>query len=279
MGYRLGASFRFPLTRNQGESVGKRVARYIEQTIFRTTVAPEDCAAIIVEPVQGEGGYVVPSADFLPELRRICDEHGIALIVDEWGTWYQVEPGTRPRFLYQQNTMRDAIVAAISLDVFNRHCDRVRMANIAQTVNVLQAMILTQQEKVLLTPSYHVYEMYSVHQDATMVPVDVQSETYAHGGFSVPAVSASASVDAAGHLHLSLSNANPRTDIPVQVAVRGMRLAKAQGRILQGDRMAAHNTFEQPNAVAPRVLPEVTIGVDALELTLPKMSVAVIEVT
>ena len=111
-----------------------------------------------------------------------------------------------------------------------------------------------------------------------MVPVDVQSETYAHGGFSVPALSASASVDAAGRLHLSLSNANPHADIPLQVFVRGMRLSMAQGRMLQGDRMAAHNTFEQPNAVAPRALTEVTIRADALEVTLPKMSVAVIEV-
>jgi alpha-N-arabinofuranosidase len=202
----------------------------------------------------------------------------IALIVDEWGTWYQVEPGTHPRFLYQQNTMRDAIVAAVSLDVFNRHCDRVRMANIAQTVNVLQAMILTQKDQMLLTPSYHVFELYSVHQDATMVPVDVQSEPYAHAGFSVPALSASASVDASGRLHLSLSNANPHTDIPVQVVLRGMRPSKAQGRMLQGARMADHNTFEQPNTVAPRALTEVTVGVDALQVTLPKMSVAVIEI-
>ena len=175
--------------------------------------------------------------------------------------------------------MRDAIVAAITLDIFNKHCDRVRMANIAQTINVLQAMILTQKEKMLLTPSYHVFEMYTVHQDATMVPVDVQSETYAHGGYSVPAVSASASVDADGKLHLTLSNANPHTDIPVQVLVRGMRLSKAQGRTLQGDRMNAHNTFEQPNAVAPRPLTGVTIGADALQVTLPKMSVAVIEIS
>jgi alpha-N-arabinofuranosidase len=202
----------------------------------------------------------------------------IALIVDEWGTWYQVEPGTHPRFLYQQNTMRDAIVAAISLDVFNRHCHRVRMANIAQTVNVLQAMILTQKEQMLLTPSYHVFEMYKVHQDAMMVPVDVQSETYTHAGFSVPAVSASASVNAAGHLHLSLSNANPATDIPVRVFVRGMQVSKAQGRVLQGDHIAAHNTFAQPNQVAPRPLAQVNVGSDALQVTLPKMSVAVVEI-
>jgi alpha-N-arabinofuranosidase len=152
------------------------------------------------------------------------------------------------------------------------------MANIAQTVNVLQAMILTQNDRMLLTPSYHVFEMYGVHQDATMVPVDVQSEAYAHGGFSVPAVSASASVDAAGRMHLSLSNANPHTDLPVQVFVRGMRVAKVQGRVLQGDRMAAHNTLEQPNAVVPRGLAEVTVGGDALKVGLPKMSVAVIEI-
>ena len=119
----------------------------------------------------------------------------VAMVVDEWGTWFDVEPGTNPRFLYQQNTMRDAIVAATTLDIFNKHADRVRMANIAQTVNVLQAMVLTEKEKMLLTPSYHVFEMYSVHQNATMVPVDVQSERYEHAGYSVPAVSASASVD------------------------------------------------------------------------------------
>src|SRR5690606_38993126 len=133
----------------------------------------------------------------------------VALIVGAWGTWYAVAPGTHPRLLYQQNTMRDAMVAATTLDIFNKHCDRVRMANIAQTVNVLQAMVLTQNEKILLTPTYHVFDLYSVHQDATMVPVDVQSEQYALGDYSVPAVSASASVDQEGKLHITMSNVNP----------------------------------------------------------------------
>jgi alpha-N-arabinofuranosidase len=203
----------------------------------------------------------------------------IALIVDEWGTWYQVEPGTHPRFLYQQNSMRDAIVAALSLDVFNRYCARVRMANIAQTVNVLQSMVLTRDERMLLTPTYHVFEMYAVHQDATMVPVDVKSETYAHGGYSLPAMSASASVDAAGCLHLSLSNANPHNDFPVQVNVRGMRPSRAKGRLLQGNSMAAHNTFDRPDAVTPREFGRAVVDGDTLQITLPKMSVAVIEVT
>jgi alpha-N-arabinofuranosidase len=155
-----------------------------------------------------EAGWIeiVAKARVMDELVRkhgtIMDKYDpakkVAMIVDEWGTWYAVEPGTHPRFLYQQNTMRDAIVAAVSLDIFNHHADRVRMANIAQTVNVLQAMVLTQNEKILLTPSYHVFEMYAAHQDATLVPIDVQSEPYAYAGYDVPALSASASVDVAG---------------------------------------------------------------------------------
>ena len=97
----------------------------------------------------------------------------VALVVDEWGGWYDVEPGTNPGFLYQQNTMRDAMIAGATLNIFNNHADRVRMANLAQTINVLQAVILTDKEKMILTPTYHVMEMYNVHQDATLLPVDI----------------------------------------------------------------------------------------------------------
>ena len=202
----------------------------------------------------------------------------VAMVVDEWGTWYAAEEGTNPRFLYQQNTMRDAIVASISLDIFNKHCDRVRMANIAQTVNVLQAMILTDKEKMILTPSYHVFEMYTVHQDATMVPVDVQCEKYELAGYSVPSVSASASVDAAGKLHLTVSNTNPNKDIPVKVYVGGMKAAQVQGRVLQGSSMSAHNTFQNPDVVKPKEFRGAKISGEELEITLPKMSVVVLEV-
>jgi alpha-N-arabinofuranosidase len=200
-------------------------------------------------------------------------------VVDEWGTWYAVEPGTHPRFLYQQSTMRDAIVAATHFDIFNRNCDRVRMANIAQTVNVLQAMILTDKEKMLLTPSYHAFEMYAVHQDATMVPADIQSERYEHAGYSVPAVSASASVDADGRLHLSLSNANPSKDIPLKVFVRGLKAARVAGRVLQAPAMTTHNTFDKPDAVKPKDWNGARTTAEGLELTLPKMSVVAIEVS
>ena len=200
------------------------------------------------------------------------------MIVDEWGTWYAVEPGTHPRFLYQQNSIRDAIVAATTFDIFNKHCNRVRMANIAQTVNVLQAMILTDKEKMLLTPSYHVFEMYSVHQDATMVPCDVQSERYAFGDYDVPAISASASVDHEGKLHITLSNANPHKDIAVEFFVRGIKGGQVQGRVLQGSSMNAHNTFDNPNHVQPGAFDGAKLTDDGLTLTMPKMSVVVLEV-
>ena len=229
---------------------------------------------------------IVSKGLFMDELVRrhgtIMDKHDpnkkVAMIVDEWGTWYAVEPGTHPRFLYQQNTMRDAIVAATTLDIFNKHCDRVRMANIAQTVNVLQAMILTQGEKMLLTPSYHVFEMYAVHQDATMVPADVQSERYEHAGYSVPALSASASVDAGGKLHITLSNANPNQDIPVKAFVRGMKASQVSGRVLRASAMNSHNTFEAPNTVRPAVFSSALLAGEELESALPRMSVVALEV-
>ena len=201
----------------------------------------------------------------------------VALIVDEWGTWYEVEPGTHPRFLYQQNTMRDALVTATTFDIFNEYCDRVRMANIAQTVNVLQAMALTQNEKMLLTPTYHVFEMYSAHQDATMAPIDVQSESYTLGDYSVPAISASASVDDDGKLHITLSNANPHKDIPITVFVRGMKADKVSGRVLQAGAMNAHNTFENPNVVKPCEFTGAKASAEGLEVLMPKMSVVALE--
>ena len=205
-------------------------------------------------------------------------EKEVALIVDEWGTWYEVEPGTNPRFLYQQNTMRDPLVAATTLDIFNRHCDRVRMANIAQTVNVLQAMILTDKGKMVLTPTYHVFEMYAVHQDASYVPLDVQSEQYASGDYALPAVSASASVDQDGKLHITLSNADPHRDIPVSVYVRGLKTSAVCGRVLRGNVMDAHNTFERPDVVKPVDFADARISADGVEVTMPKMSVVALEV-
>src|SRR5688572_8365526 len=176
-------------------------------------------------------------------------ENKVALFFDEWGTWYDPEPGRNPGFLYQQNTLRDAQVAALSLNVFHRHAKRVRMANIAQMVNVLQAMILTDKEKMTLTPTYHVFEMYIPFQDSTYMHVDVQAPNYERGGASVPAVDVSAARDAAGKIQVSFVNTDPNRSATVTAKVAGKKVTSASGRILTAKTMDAHNTFDKPDAV------------------------------
>jgi alpha-N-arabinofuranosidase len=201
-------------------------------------------------------------------------EKRVGLVVDEWGTWYEVEPGQNPGFLYQQNTLRDALVAAINLDIFNRHADRVTMANIAQTVNVLQAMILTDRDKVVLTPSYHVFEMYKVHQGATLVPVELATPSYQLGAKSIPMLHASASRDGAGRLHLSIVNLDPAREATVRIA---QGFASVTGRVLTAERMNEHNTFERGDALRPAPLTGIATGASSVTLTIPSKSVVVLE--
>jgi alpha-N-arabinofuranosidase len=208
---------------------------------------------------------------------RFDPERRVALVVDEWGTWYRVEPGTNPGFLYQQNSLRDALVAGVHLDIFNNHCARVRMANIAQTVNVLQAMILTRDAELVRTPTYHVFEMYRVHQGATLLPAVVAGERYVRGDEAIPALSASASRAPDGRVHISLCNLHPTADMPVDVRLPGVRAGEASGRVLTGPSIQAHNTFEAPAVVAPAVLAGVRLHGDGLEVVLPARSVAVLE--
>ena len=172
----------------------------------------------------------------------------IALIVDEWGQWYDVEPGTNPGFLYQQNTLRDAISAGVHLNIFNNHADRVRMANIAQMVNVLQAVILTKDEQMLLTPTYYVFKMYSVHHDATLVPVNLESEMYEVDGKKIPALNASASVKD-GEMNLTVCNLNPNKDIEFEYTVTGDTYSNASGQIITGSKINSMNDFGKPEAV------------------------------
>src|SRR6185369_11316782 len=133
----------------------------------------------------------------------------IALVVDEWGAWYAPLPGSTPGFLVQQNSLRDAVLASLNLNIFARHADRVRMANIAQMVNVLQAMIVTDREKMVLTPTYHAFKMYLPFQDATFVPVTFNAGSYAHGSITLPRVDAIAAKDTAGRLWLAVTNLDP----------------------------------------------------------------------
>jgi len=142
----------------------------------------------------------------------------IGLIVDEWGTWFDVEPGTNPGFLYQQNTLRDAITASFSLDIFNKYCDRVQMANIAQVVNVLQSLIHTQKEKMILTPTYHIFNMYKVHQDATLLPMEFKAPIYSALGIEVNTISSTASRDKNGKIHISVTNADLSSPVTISVS-------------------------------------------------------------
>jgi alpha-L-arabinofuranosidase len=200
----------------------------------------------------------------------------IALVVDEWGGWYNVEPGTNPGFLYQQNTMRDAMIAGVNLNIFNNHSDRVRMANLAQTINVLQAVILTNDEKMLLTPTYHVMEMFNVHQDATMLPIDLKTNNYQFEGQSLPAVSVSASRDDKGAVHISLVNIDLKTPQEITIELQGSKFTSVTGRVLASAKVQDYNSFETPNKIKPDVFKGATLGAN-LKVKLPAFSVVVLE--
>jgi alpha-N-arabinofuranosidase len=201
----------------------------------------------------------------------------VALIVDEWGTWFDVEPGTNPGFLYQQNTIRDALVASIHFNIFHDHCDRVRMTNIAQAINVLQAVILTEGSKMILTPTYHVFNMYKVHQDAELLSLDMQSPMYTYEDKSIPQVSSTASVDAEGRIHISLCNLNPHGSTSVSCELRGITASQVTGMVLTADTMNAHNTFEDPERVKPVVFNGASLSEGMLKVELPAMSVVTLE--
>jgi len=199
----------------------------------------------------------------------------VALVVDEWGAWYAQLPGTTPGFLAQQNSIRDALIAALNINIFARHADRVRMANIAQMINVLQAMILTDGPKMLLTPTYHVFRMYVPFQDATFVPVAYDAGTYAHGAITLPRVDAIAARDAAGTLWLSLTNLDPTRPAAVSARLVGTTATSASGETLTAPAIDSVNTFEAPNTVTPKpVTAQVQDG--RLTLTLAPKSVMVL---
>ncbi len=199
------------------------------------------------------------------------------LVVDEWGGWYNVEPGTNPAFLFQQNTMRDAMIAGTTLNIFNNHCDRVKMANLAQTINVLQAVILTNDEKIILTPTYHVMEMYNVHQDALMLPVEVDCNDYSVGSEKLKAISASASRDKNGAIHISLVNIDAKNLQDVLITINGAMFKTVKGRILTSDRLQNYNSFENPDKIIPRAFSGAVASGSNIDVKLPPFSVVVLE--
>jgi alpha-L-arabinofuranosidase len=208
---------------------------------------------------------------------RYDPEKKIALVVDEWGAWYAPLPGSTPGFLVQQNSVRDALIASLHINIFARHAGRVRMANIAQMINVLQAMILTDKARMILTPTYHVFKMYLPFQDATSVPVTFDAGTYTHGGITLPRVDAIAAKDASGTLWLALTNVDPTRPAEIATTLAGFTPRSATGETLTAPAIDSVNTFDAPTTVAPKPA-QVKVGGNRLTLTLAPKSVTVIGV-
>lgn len=216
-------------------------------------------------------------ADAAEELDKVDERKRIGVFVDEWGTWYRGEPVTPGYALYQQNSLRDALVAGLTLHIFHDNNDRVRMANIAQTVNVLQAMVLTEGEKLLLTPTYHVFEMYKVHQDATRLPVELETSDYEHGDKSMPALSVSASRDSEGVVHVSIVNADAKNTVSFRGELEGIDATRVTGRVLTAQELDTHNTFDAPEQLVPTAFNGATLSDGELRLDAPPRSVLVLE--
>jgi len=219
--------------------------------------------------------------EFIEKHSAIMDKYDpqkrVGLMVDEWGTWYDPEPGKDMGALYQQNTLRDAVVAGLNLNIFNNHSDRVKMANIAQMVNVLQAMVLTDNDRMVLTPTYYVFRMYKVHQGATLIPVELSAPDYRMGQASIPSLNASASRDKGGKLHLSIVNLDPNRSAEITTRVTGSTVRSITGEVLTAPLMNAMNTFENPNAIRPTQFSSYKIQDSQVMLSIPPKSVVVLE--
>lgn len=210
-------------------------------------------------------------------MEKYDPKNEIDLVVDEWGAWYEVKPGTNPGFLYQQNTMRDAMIAGVSLNIFNNHAERVKMANLAQTVNVLQAVILTDEEKMILTPTYHVMKMYTVHHDAQLLPVKFDSPEYTFEGKSLPAISISASRDQEGKVNISMVNIDSEKVHNVEIDMANLNVAGMNATILTSEELQDHNTFDDPDKIVPAQFKDFKLTNGKLQISLPPFSVVVLE--
>jgi len=210
---------------------------------------------------------------------RYDPDEKIGLIVDEWGTWYDVEEGTNPGFLYQQNSIRDALVAGINLNIFNKHCRRVHMANIAQLVNVLQAVILTEGKEMIKTPTYHVFKMYSAHQDNDLVESSIDTDSIGlEEEYMIPNLTESVSVDADGKVHMTITNTSVSDSYEVESLLAGYEVKSAKGEIVTG-KMDDHNTFEEKEVVKTKSFDSIKVNGDKLTYSIPPCSVLHIEVT
>jgi len=238
--------------------------RFDEAEWFRTMYK-----AMFIEQLVEEHGRIMDIFD---------PERKIDLIVDEWGCWFDVEPGTNPGFLYQQNTMRDALVACISLNIFNKHCRRIKMANIAQVVNVLQAMVLTEGGKMLLTPTYYIFRMYKHHQNGQLLDSFAETTEIGTDDYKVPDISESVSMDEKGNIHITLGNLSITEEKDLEILFFAKKAEKARATILTGA-MDSYNTFENPENIKEEEYHAFSIMENGtINVILPPCSVVHIEV-
>ena len=209
-------------------------------------------------------------------LDKYDPEKRVPISFSEWGTWWAREKNPVSN-LYQQNTLRDAVIAGLTLNIFQSHAERVHMANIAQMINVLQSMILTRGKDMVLTPTYHVFDLYQVHQGATLLPTNVETSNYSSGSVILPAVSVSASRDEKGAIHVSIVNLDPDREAALTLALKGTKIGRASARALTSTEMDAHNDFDAPNRLVPRELKGVAVRGGNLQLKVPAKSVTVVE--
>ncbi len=206
----------------------------------------------------------------------IMDKHDpnkrVGLIFDEWGTWYDVEPGTNPGFLYQQNTMRDAIVAGTTLNIFNKHSDRIRMANIAQLVNVLQSVILTEGAKMVKTPTYYVFKMYADHQDARLVQSSVEKTVIGTEENKVEDLFESVSKAEDGSLTITVVNLSAKEERKVDAVITQYDFKEIEGSVITAD-MGAYNTFDKQDEVVIKEFKDFKKTDEGVSFTMPACSV------
>jgi len=240
---------------------------------YSSTSFDEAAYARLVKETLGMDGLITTHSAIMD---KYDPEKKVPLVVDEWGLWLAPLADTNPGFLVQQNSLRDAIVAALNINIFARHADRVRMTNIAQMVNVLQAMILTDKDKMVLTPTYHIFKMYLPFQDATFVPVKFEAGTYTQGDITLPRIDAVAVRDTQGKLWLAVTNLDPTRSASVLTDLAGAKASSARGQVLTAPRLDAVNTFAAPNAVAPKPY-AAKAGAKGLSLDIPAKSIVVVQ--
>ena len=208
----------------------------------------------------------------------IMDKHdpkrNVGLMVDEWGTWWDEEPGTIRGHLYQQNTLRDAFVAAASLNVFNKYGERIKMANIAQIVNVLQSIILTKDDKMVLTPTYYVFDMYKGHQDATYIPLEISCDDMpVDGDRTIPMLSASASKSADGKVLITLANFDVDKPQTVTINLDGLNVKNIDGKLLTAKSIDSYNDFNNTDEVKMVAFKDAKVSKGVMTVKMPSKSI------